>query len=90
MWLSREAGHRATALVTGASVGLGLEIARELLAHSFDVWVCARSEVALAMLTGVPFQELCHNKKPLARTREAQSGKRLRMATDQGQMDRFQ
>ena len=47
MWLSREAGRRATALVTGASVGLGLEIARELLGRSFDVWVCARSEVAL-------------------------------------------
>jgi uncharacterized oxidoreductase len=47
MWLSRESGRRLTALITGGSVGLGLEIARELQARSFDVWICARSEGAL-------------------------------------------
>jgi uncharacterized oxidoreductase len=47
MWLSSESSRRLTALVTGGSVGLGLEIARELQARSFDVWICARSQAAL-------------------------------------------
>jgi uncharacterized oxidoreductase len=47
MWLSSEAGRRPTALITGGAVGLGLGIARELQAHSFDVWICARSEATL-------------------------------------------
>ena len=47
MWLSNSSGRRLTALVTGGSGGLGLDIARELLARSFEVWICARTASAL-------------------------------------------
>ena len=47
MWLYSNSGRRLTALVTGGSAGLGFEIARELQARSFDVWICARTASAL-------------------------------------------
>ncbi|NIJ62354.1 SDR family oxidoreductase [Qipengyuania flava] len=37
-----------TALVTGAARGLGLEIARQLVAHGATVWLNGRDEAALA------------------------------------------
>jgi len=47
MWLNRNSDTRPTALVTGGSVGLGLAIALDLVAHDFDVFICARTEADL-------------------------------------------
>lgn len=45
-------GSRPLALVTGASVGIGRELAREFAAHSHDVILVARDRDALEALAG--------------------------------------
>lgn len=50
-WLSRELGRAPSALVTGGSTGLGLALARELLAHGFAVFICARTQADLDAAT---------------------------------------
>ncbi|HCS18343.1 MAG TPA: gluconate 5-dehydrogenase, partial [Erythrobacter sp.] len=41
-----------TALVTGAARGLGLEIARQLVAHGAKVWLNGREKAALDQAAG--------------------------------------
>jgi uncharacterized oxidoreductase len=53
MWLNRNSDGKSTALVTGGSVGLGLAIARELVARDFDVFICARTEADLKRATEI-------------------------------------
>jgi len=53
MWLNRNSDGKSTALVTGGSVGLGLAIARELVRHDFDVFICARTESDLRKATEI-------------------------------------
>jgi short-subunit dehydrogenase len=43
-----ESTNRPLALVTGASSGIGLELAREFIAHDFDVVVTAEDDIAAA------------------------------------------
>jgi short-subunit dehydrogenase len=46
-----ESTSRPLALVTGASSGIGLELARQFLAHDFDVVVTAEDDIAAAAAT---------------------------------------
>jgi len=48
MWLTNKQDHRASVLITGGSVGLGLAMARDLAARDFEVFICARTEADLA------------------------------------------
>jgi short-subunit dehydrogenase len=43
--------HKGTVLVTGASSGIGLELARVLAQHGYDVVITARSEARLQQLS---------------------------------------
>jgi short-subunit dehydrogenase len=46
------------AVVTGASTGIGLELARQFVQHGHDVLVCADEEIASASLSGPGVQKL--------------------------------
>ncbi len=50
-WLSRELDCPPTALVTGGSTGLGLALAKDLLARGFTVFICARTGTDLDAAT---------------------------------------
>src|SRR4051812_16942446 len=43
---------RQTALITGASTGIGLELAKQFAAHGFDLVITARHQDALEALAG--------------------------------------
>lgn len=49
---------RPFAVVTGASTGIGLELARQFVQHGHDVLVCADEEIAASAIDGAGVQKL--------------------------------
>ena len=63
-----------TAVVTGASSGIGQAIAEHLGARGANVWMCGRSEEPLAQSSATIADSRCYSSPPSFLRRTAPSG----------------